>query len=94
VNTGFSSPPVRALDHLFGPIVAMVSLMIFVFLVVGIVLIPPALVLGPFPYKIFSNLGLNLSTSCLIISYQNLDGCVKKAFRNLCYFTLDPLPNN
>jgi hypothetical protein len=41
VNTGFSSPPVRALDHLFGPIVAMVSLMIFVFLVVGFVLIPP-----------------------------------------------------
>jgi hypothetical protein len=33
VNTGFSSPPVHALDHLFGPIVAMVSLMIFVLLV-------------------------------------------------------------
>jgi hypothetical protein len=53
VNTGFSSPPVRALDHLFGPIVAM-ALMIFVFLVVGFVLIPPALVLGPFTYKILA----------------------------------------
>ena len=51
VNTGFSSPPVRALDHLFGPIVAMVSLMIFVFLVVGFVVIPLALVLGPLRTK-------------------------------------------
>jgi hypothetical protein len=40
----------------------MVSLMIFVFLVVGFVLIPPALVLGRVTYKILSNLGLNLST--------------------------------
>jgi len=54
VNTGFSSPPVRALDHLFGLIVAMVSLMIFVFLVVGFVLIPHALVLAPFTYKILA----------------------------------------
>jgi hypothetical protein len=54
VNTGFSSPPVCALDHLFGPIVAMVSLMIFVFLVVGFILIPPALILGPFTYKILA----------------------------------------
>jgi hypothetical protein len=54
VNTDFSSPPVRALDHLFGLFVAMVSLMIFVFLVVGFVLIPHALVLGPFTYKILA----------------------------------------
>jgi hypothetical protein len=70
VNTGFSSPPVRALDHLFGPIVAMVSLMIFVFFVVGFVLIPFRVSLRVLYVQNFSNLGLNLSTPTKLRIYR------------------------